>query len=82
MKDVYILGMARSPVGSFGGALSKLSAVELGAHSIRHALLRASVQPENIEEVYGTGLASRAGQAPARQAALAAGLLNPLHAQQ
>lgn len=75
MKDVYILGMARSPVGSFGGALSKLSAVELGAHSIRHALLRASVQPENIEEVYmGQVLQAGAGQAPARQAALAAGL--------
>lgn len=75
MKDVYILGMARSPIGSFGGALSKLSAVELGAHSIRHALLRASVQPENIEEVYmGQVLQAGAGQAPARQAALAAGL--------
>ena len=75
MKDVYILSMARSPVGSFGGALSKLSAVELGAHSIRHALLRASVQPENIEEVYmGQVLQAGAGQAPARQAALAAGL--------
>ena len=79
MKDVYILGMARSPVGSFGGALSKLSAVELGAHSIRHALLRASVQPENIEEVYmGQVLQAGAGQAPARQAALAAGLLESI----
>ena len=75
MKDVYILGMARSPVGSFGGALAKLSAIELGAHSIRHALLRASVQPENIEEVYmGQVLQAGAGQAPARQASLAAGL--------
>jgi len=76
MKDVYILGMARSPVGSFGGALSGLSAVELGAHSIRHAVLRASVRPEDIEEVYmGQVLQAGAGQAPARQAALAAGLL-------
>ena len=76
MKDVYILGMARSPVGSFGGALSTLSAVELGAHSIRHAVLRASVGPEDIEEVYmGQVLQAGAGQAPARQAALAAGLL-------
>ena len=75
MKDVYILGMARSPVGSFGGALAKLSAIELCAHSIRHALLRASVQPENIEEVYmGQVLQAGAGQAPARQASLAAGL--------
>lgn len=75
MKDVYILGMARSPIGSFGGALSKLSATELGAHSIRHALLRASVRPADIEEVYmGQVLQAGTGQAPARQAALAAGL--------
>lgn len=67
--------MARSPVGSFGGALSGLSAVDLGAHSIRHAVLRASVRPEDIEEVYmGQVLQAGAGQAPARQAALAAGL--------
>lgn len=75
MKDVYVLGMARSPVGSFGGNLSKLSAVELGAHSIRHAVLRASVGLEDIEEVYmGQVLQAGAGQAPARQAALSAGL--------
>ncbi|MBB00080.1 MAG: acetyl-CoA C-acyltransferase [Saprospirales bacterium] len=75
MKDVYVLGMARSPVGSFGGTLSKLSAVELGAHSIRHAVLRASVELEDIEEVYmGQVLQAGAGQAPARQAALSAGL--------
>ena len=76
MKDVYVLGMARTPVGSFGGSLSSLSAVELGAHSIRHAVSRASVKPEDIEEVYmGQVLQAGAGQAPARQAALAAGLL-------
>lgn len=75
MKDTYVLGMARTPIGSFGGSLSKISAVDLGAHSIKQAIVKAGVLPEDIEEVFmGQVLQAGSGQAPARQAALAAGL--------
>ena len=75
MKDTYVLGMARTPVGSFGGSLSKISAVDLGAHSIRHAIANAGVSTEDVEEVFmGQVLQAGSGQAPARQAALSAGL--------
>ena len=75
MKDTYVLGMARTPIGSFGGSLSKISAVDLGAHSIKQAIAKAGVRPEDIEEVFmGQVLQAGSGQAPARQAALAAGL--------
>ena len=75
MKDTYVLGMARTPIGSFGGSLSKISAVDLGAHSIKQAIAKAGVRPEDIEEVFmGQVLQAGSGQAPARQAALAAGV--------
>lgn len=70
-----ILSSARTPIGSFGGALSTLSAPELGAVAIRGALERAGVDPEKVEEVImGNVLTAGVGQSPARQAAIGAGI--------
>ena len=75
MRDVYILSAARTPIGKFGGALSTTPATELGAVAIRAAVERAGVAPERIDEaIIGQVLQAGAGQAPARQAALKAGL--------
>ena len=75
MNEVFIVSMARTPVGSFGGALSKFPVIDLGAHVIRHAVERAGIQPDQVGEVFmGNVLQANAGQAPARQAALKAGL--------
>lgn len=75
MRDVVIVGVARTPVGSFLGSLSSVSAPELGAVAIKAAIERAGISPEDIQEVFmGCVLAAGQGQAPARQAALAAGL--------
>jgi acetyl-CoA C-acetyltransferase len=74
-REVVIVGAARTPIGSFLGALSRLSAPRLGAAAIREALRRASVAPEDVDEVImGNVLQAGVGQAPARQAALFAGL--------
>jgi acetyl-CoA C-acetyltransferase len=75
MRDVVIVGAARTPIGSFLGSLSTVAATELGAVAIRAAIERAVVQPEDIDEVFmGCVLAAGLGQAPARQASLGAGL--------
>lgn len=75
MNDVVILSAARTPIGSFLGALSPLSAPMLGAVSVTEAVRRAGVEPSAVEEVIlGNVLSAGLGQAPARQAALAAGL--------
>jgi acetyl-CoA C-acetyltransferase len=75
MRDVVIVGAARTPIGSFLGALSTVAATELGAVSIGAALERAAVEPEEVDEVFmGCVLSAGLGQAPARQAALGAGL--------
>ena len=75
MNDVYILSAARTPIGKFGGALSTTPATELGAIAIRAAVERSGVAPERIDEtIMGQVLQAGAGQAPARQAALKAGL--------
>jgi acetyl-CoA C-acetyltransferase len=75
MREVVIVGAARTPIGSFLGALSTVSAPALGAVAIRAALERAGVAPADVDEVYmGCVLPAGLGQAPARQAALAAGL--------
>lgn len=67
--------MARTPVGSFGGVLQPLKAPQLGAHAIKAAVQRAGIDPEQVQEVfYGNVLSAGVGQAPARQAALGAGL--------
>ncbi|KAK4057541.1 hypothetical protein OIO90_001610 [Microbotryomycetes sp. JL221] len=74
LKPVYIVAAARTPVGSFHGALSTVPATELGAAAVRGALAQAKVDPNQVEEVYmGMVLQANAGQAPARQVALKAG---------
>ncbi|KAL6892622.1 Thiolase, N-terminal domain-containing protein [Trichoderma longibrachiatum] len=75
LPPVYIVSAARTPVGSFLGSLSSLSATQLGAAAIKGAVERSGVKPEDVEEVFfGNVLSANLGQAPARQAALAAGL--------
>ena len=75
MRDVYILSAARTPIGKFGGALSTTAATDLGAIAIRAAVERSGVAPDKIDEaIMGQVLQAGAGQAPARQAALKAGL--------
>src|SRR5215813_8080920 len=77
MKNSVILSAARTPVGSFLGKLSSLPAPALGAAAIRAALDRAGLRPEEIEQVImGNVLQAGIGQAPARQASLAAGIPN------
>ncbi|MDH5672133.1 MAG: thiolase family protein [Myxococcales bacterium] len=74
-EEVFIAAAARTPIGAFQGALSGASATQLGAAAIAGALERAGVEPGAIDEVYmGQVLSAGAGQAPARQAALAAGI--------
>lgn len=73
--DVVVVGAARTPIGRFGGALASLTAVELGAVAIRAALERSGVVAEDVDRVLmGHVLQAGAGQNPARQAAVAAGL--------
>ncbi|MGB3618892.1 MAG: acetyl-CoA C-acyltransferase, partial [Catalinimonas sp.] len=75
MQEVYILSAVRTPIGSFGGVLSALSATQLGTAAIRGALERAGVKPEDVGEVFmGNVVSANLGQAPARQAALGAGV--------
>ena len=75
MSEVYIVGAARTPIGSFQGALKSFSAPALGAHAIRAALAAAKAPAEHIDEaVIGNVVAAGVKQAPARQAARAAGL--------
>ncbi len=75
MVEVVIVGAARTPVGSFNGSLSALPAHELGAIAIGEALSRAKVDAKDVSEVImGQILAAGAGQNPARQAAMAAGI--------
>lgn len=70
-----ILSAVRTPVGSFGGALASVSAPDLGATALRGALDRAGVAPDQLDEVImGCVVAAGVGQAPARQAALGAGI--------
>ena len=75
MKDVLILGSARTPIGSFQGALASLPAPKLGAIAIKTALERAGTPADAVGEVYmGCVLQAGIGQAPARQAAIGAGV--------
>ncbi|HEV8252062.1 MAG TPA: acetyl-CoA C-acetyltransferase [Candidatus Limnocylindria bacterium] len=77
MSDVFILSAARTPIGKFLGGLSTVPATALGAVAIRAAVERAGVAPQRIDEVFmGQVIQAGAGQAPARQAALGAGLPN------
>ena len=74
-RDVVIVGAARTPVGSFLGSLSSVTAPQLGATAIKAALERAGLDPKKVDEVFmGCVLQAGVGQAPARQAALFGGL--------
>jgi acetyl-CoA C-acetyltransferase len=75
MADIVIAGGARTPVGSFNGSLSSVSASYLGEVAIREAMRRAKVAPEDVDEVVmGQILTAGQGQNPARQAAVNAGI--------
>jgi acetyl-CoA C-acetyltransferase len=74
-KIVYIVAAARTPIGSMMGSLSGIQATELGATAIKGALSKANIDPSWVDEVFmGNVLQAGVGQAPARQAAIAAGL--------
>jgi acetyl-CoA C-acetyltransferase len=75
MKNVVIVSAVRTPIGSFQGSLSSLTAPQLGAIAIKEAVKRAGIKPEDVSEVImGNVLPAAVGQAPARQASIYAGL--------
>ena len=75
LENVYIVGMARTPIGKFGGSLKDWPAPKLGAVAIASAIRRSGLDPEDIDEVImGNALQAFIGQNPARQAGLLAGL--------
>lgn len=79
MKEVVIVSTARTPIGSFMGGLSSLSASKLGSIAIKGALEKINLDPQQVQEVLmGNVLQANVGQAPARQAALEAGLSNEI----
>lgn len=74
-KEVCIVSALRTPIGSFGGSLKDIPATKLGAIAIKAAVDRAGIKPSDVQEVYmGCVLQANLGQAPARQAAIFAGL--------
>ncbi len=75
LSDVFIVSFSRTPIGKFGGALSKLRAPELGAIAIESAVRRSGLDPEDVDEVImGNVLQAMVGQNPARQASILAGI--------
>lgn len=77
MKEVYIVSVARTPIGNLGGVLSSVNVIDLGKTAISAAVERAGVAATSVDEVFmGCVLSANTGQAPARQAALAAGISN------
>lgn len=77
MKEVVIVSAVRTPIGSFGGGLSSIPATKLGAIAINEALHRINLKPELVQEVFmGNVLQANAGQSPATQAAIFAGIHN------
>jgi acetyl-CoA C-acetyltransferase len=75
MKEAYIVSAVRTPIGSFGGKLASLSATQLGALAIKGALQKIGLNGQEVEEVFmGNVVSANLGQAPARQAAVGAGL--------
>lgn len=75
MEEVYIVAALRTPIGSFGGVLSSFSATDLGSIAIKGALKKSGVAAEEVNEVFfGNVVSANLGQAPARQAAIGAGL--------
>jgi len=77
MKEVVIVSAIRTPIGSFGGKLAKLSATKLGSFAIKGAIDKINLDKKLVDEVYmGNVMQANLGQAPARQAAIFAGLSN------
>ena len=75
MKEVYIVAAGRTPIGSFGGVLSGFTAIQLGAKAIKGALENAGIDGAQVDEVFfGNVISANLGQAPARQAAVEAGI--------
>lgn len=75
MKEIYIVSAVRTPLGSFGGVLSSVSSTKLGAIAIKGAIDKTEINSKEVQEVYmGSVLQANLGQAPARQAAIFAGL--------
>ena len=75
MKEVFIVSIARTPIGSFGGTLSGFTAIELGSLAMKGALEKQSISPTEVDEVFmGNVVSANLGQAPARQAAIGAGI--------
>ncbi len=75
MKEVYIISAVRTPIGSFGGSLSSLTAIQLGSTAIKGALAKANVDAKEVNEVFmGNVVSANLGQAPARQASIGAGI--------
>ncbi len=75
IKEVYIVSAVRTPLGSFGGKLAGLTAVELGSIAIKGALSKSGVKAEDVQEVFmGNVISANLGQAPARQASIGAGI--------
>jgi acetyl-CoA C-acetyltransferase len=81
LPPIYIVSAARTPIGSFLGSLSSLRAPELGSIAVKGALARAKLAPDAVQEVFlGNVLSAGIGQAPARQAAIYAGIPNTVPA--
>lgn len=81
MKEVYIVSIARTPIGSFNGALSSLTALDLGKVAIQKAMERAGINGDQVDEVImGNVLSANLGQAPARQVSILAGIQNSARA--
>ncbi len=77
MKEVYIMSVARTPIGNLGGVLASITAEKLGTIAIKNAVERAGIKADQVQEVImGNVLTANVGQAPARQAALGAGIPN------
>lgn len=75
MKEVYVISAVRTPIGSFGGSLAGVSAVELGAVAVKGALEKAGIAANEVQELFmGNVISAGLGQAPATQVANAAGL--------
>ncbi|HEY6458843.1 MAG TPA: acetyl-CoA C-acyltransferase [Polyangiaceae bacterium] len=81
LPPIYVVSAARTPIGAFLGSLSSVRAPDLGATAIKGALSRAKLAPDAIQEVFmGNVLSAGIGQAPARQAAIYAGIPNTVPA--
>ena len=75
MEEAYIISAVRTPIGSFGGSLSSLTAIQLGSTAIKGALEKAGIAAEHVNEVFmGNVISANLGQAHARQAAIGAGI--------